>query len=76
MTRRAALERDELSLNRLLFPFVPAEAGTQFFGRAFGSWAPASAGTNGDWFNGGANLNSSRSSACLNTQFSMTRNQS
>src|SRR5262249_13059022 len=28
-----ALERDELSLNRLLIPFVPAEAGTQFFGR-------------------------------------------
>jgi hypothetical protein len=25
-----ALERDELSLNRLLIPFVPAEAGTQF----------------------------------------------
>src|SRR5882762_7942841 len=57
------LERDELSLNRLLIPFVPAEAGTQFFGRVLGSWVPASAGTNGDWFNGGANLNSSRSTS-------------
>jgi len=27
------LERDELSLNHLLIPFVPAEAGTLFFGR-------------------------------------------
>src|SRR5262245_59835925 len=27
------LEHDELSLNRLLIPFVPAEMGTQFFGR-------------------------------------------
>jgi len=43
-------------LNRLLIPFVPAEAGIQFFGRVLGSWVPASAGTNGDWFNGGANL--------------------
>ena len=51
-----------MSVNRVLVPFVPAEAGTQFFGRALGSWVSASAGTNGDWFNGGANLNSSRSS--------------
>src|SRR5262245_25997603 len=57
-----ALVRDELSLNRLSIPFVPAEAGTQFFGRVLGRWVPASAGTNGDWFNGGANLISSRSS--------------
>jgi hypothetical protein len=48
------LERDELSLNRLLIPFVPAEAGTQFFGRVLGPWVPASAGTNGDCSNGGA----------------------
>src|SRR5262249_48315258 len=27
-------------------PFVPAEAGTQFFGRVLGPWVPASAGTN------------------------------
>jgi hypothetical protein len=56
---RGALEQDELSLNRLLIPFVPAEAGTQSFGRILGPWVPASAGTNGDWFNGGTNLNSS-----------------
>jgi hypothetical protein len=54
-------------LNRLLAPFVPAEAGTQLFGRVhygvFGAWISAFAGMNGDWFNGGANLNSSRSEA-------------
>jgi hypothetical protein len=47
-----------MSLNRLLAPFVPAEAGTQFFGRVLGPWIPAFAGMNGDWFNGGAILNS------------------
>src|SRR5262249_13887870 len=57
--KRPSLARDELSLNRLSIPFVPAEAGTQFFGRILRPWVPASAGTNGDWFNGGANLNSS-----------------
>jgi hypothetical protein len=51
-----ARERDELSLNRLLIPFVPAEAGTQFFSRVLGPWIPAFAGMNGDWFNGGANV--------------------
>src|SRR5215510_12249927 len=35
-----ALERDELSLSRLLIPFVPAEAGTQFFSRALGPGSP------------------------------------
>jgi hypothetical protein len=50
-----------MNLNRLLIPFVPAEAGIQFFGRVLGRWIPAYAGMNGDWFNGGANLNSSRS---------------
>ena len=40
------LERDELSLNRLLIPFVPAEAGTQFFGRVLGPWIPASEAVN------------------------------
>src|SRR5262249_32159880 len=58
--RALVLDRDEQSLNRRLIPFVPAEAGTQCFGRILGSWVHASAGTNGDWFNGGANLNSSR----------------
>ncbi len=52
-----------MNLNRLLVPFVPAEAGTQFFGRVdyrvLGPWIPAFAGMNGDWFNGGADLNSS-----------------
>jgi len=48
-------------LNRLSIPFVPAEAGTQLFGRVLGPWIPAFAGMNGDWFNGGANLNSLRS---------------
>src|SRR2546421_4827268 len=47
--RVAALERDEfrfaLPVNQS--PFVPAEAGTQFFGRMLGPWVPASAGTNG-----------------------------
>src|SRR5262245_45459800 len=57
----ASLKRDELSLNRLSIPFVPAEAGTQFFGRVLGPWVPAFAGTNGDWFSGGANLKSSHS---------------
>jgi hypothetical protein len=42
-----------MSLNRLLAPLVPAEAGTQLFGRVFGHWIPAFAGMNGDWFNGG-----------------------
>jgi hypothetical protein len=56
---RAALEQDDLSLNRLLIPLVPAEAGTQFFGRVLGHWIPAFAGMSGDWFNGGVNLNSS-----------------
>src|SRR5207249_2486093 len=56
--RLSLLKRDELSLNRHLIPLVPAEAGTQFFGRVLGPWIPAFAGTNGDWFNGGANLNS------------------
>jgi hypothetical protein len=50
--------------NRLSIPFVPAEAGTQFFGRVdyrvLGSWIPAFAEMNGDWFDGGANLNSLR----------------
>jgi hypothetical protein len=46
-----------MSLNRLLAPFVPAEAGTQLSGRVLGHWIPAFAGMNGDWFNGGANLN-------------------
>ena len=55
--RNRILKRDELSLNRCLIPFVPAEAGTQFFGRVLGPWIPALAGMNGDWFNGGANLN-------------------
>ena len=32
---------DELNLNRLLIPFVPAEAGTQLFGRVLGLWIPA-----------------------------------
>jgi hypothetical protein len=41
-------------LNRLLIPLVPAEAGTQFFGRILGPWIPAVAGMSGDWFNGGA----------------------
>jgi hypothetical protein len=50
----AALKQDEMSLNRLLVPFVPAEAGTQSFGRVLGHWIPAFAGMNGDWFNGGA----------------------
>jgi hypothetical protein len=45
-----------MSLNRLLVPFVPAEAGTQFLDRVLGPWIPAFAGMNGDWFNGGANL--------------------
>jgi len=31
-------------LNRLFVPFVPAEAGTQFFGRVLGPWIPAFAG--------------------------------
>ena len=46
-----------MSMNRLSIPFVPAEAGTQFLGLVLGPWVPASAGTNGDWFNGGANFN-------------------
>jgi hypothetical protein len=50
------LERDELRLNRLLVPLVPANVGTQFFGRALGPWIPAFAGMSGDWFNGDANL--------------------
>jgi hypothetical protein len=50
-----------MSLNRLAIPFVPAQAGTQFFGRVLGPWIPAFAGMNGDWFNGSANLNSSHS---------------
>jgi hypothetical protein len=49
-----------MNLNRLLVPFVPAEAGTQFFGRVLGPWIPAFAGMNGDWFDGGANLKSER----------------
>src|SRR5215468_3695340 len=49
-----------MSLNRLAIPFVPAQAGTQFFGRVLGPWIPAFAGMNGDWFNGSANQNSSR----------------
>src|SRR5262249_14493750 len=53
---RSKLERDDLSLNCLLVPFVPAEAGTQFFGRVLGPWIPACAGMNGDWLTGGANL--------------------
>src|SRR5690242_10535748 len=40
--------------------FTASEAGPQFFGRVLGPWVPASAGTNRDWFNGGANLDSSR----------------
>jgi len=35
-----ALERDELNLNRVFIPFVPAEAGTQFFGRVLGPGSP------------------------------------
>jgi hypothetical protein len=62
-----ALEQDEMNLDRLLVPFVPAQAGTQFFGRVdyriLGPWIPAFAGMNGDWFNAGANLNSSRADA-------------
>jgi hypothetical protein len=60
MRQQARLGRDEMSLNRLLLPFVPAEAGPSP-GRVLGPWIPAFAGMNGDWFNGGANLNSSRS---------------
>ncbi len=45
----------ERILNRL-YPFVPAEAGSQFFDRVLGPWIPACAGMNGDWFNSGANL--------------------
>jgi hypothetical protein len=53
-----------MNSNRLFFvPFVPAEAGTQFFGRVLGSWIPAFAGMDGDWSNSGANLNSWRASA-------------
>src|SRR4029077_13771875 len=33
----------------------------QFFGRVLGTWIPAFAGMNGDWFNDGANVNSSAS---------------
>ena len=41
MTRK--LERDELTLNRLLYiPFVSAEAETQFFGRVLGPGFPLS----------------------------------
>jgi hypothetical protein len=43
-----------MSLNRLLLPFVPAEAGTQLLAEVLGSWIPAFAGMNGDGFNGGA----------------------
>jgi hypothetical protein len=46
-----------MSLNRLLAPFLPAEVETQFFGPVLGHWIPAFAGMNGDWVNGGANLN-------------------
>src|SRR4029077_9467232 len=45
----------ERILNRP-YPFVPAVAGTQFFGRVFGHWIPAFAGMSGDWFNSVANL--------------------
>src|SRR5262245_61289739 len=34
------LERDETSLHRLFIPFVPAEAGTQFFGGVLGPGSP------------------------------------
>jgi hypothetical protein len=54
--------RDELSLNRPL-SLVPAEAGTQFFGRVLSPWIPAFAGMSGDRINGGADLNPSHSSA-------------
>jgi hypothetical protein len=46
--------------DRHLIPLVAAEAGTQFFGRVLGLWIPASAATNGDWFNGSENIDSSR----------------
>src|SRR5262245_65768590 len=57
---RNAPGRDDAGL-RLLIPFVPAEAGTQFLGGVLGPWIPAFAGMNGDWLNCGANLNSLRS---------------
>jgi hypothetical protein len=37
-----SLDRDEMSLNRLLVPLVPAEAGTQLFGRVFSPGFPLS----------------------------------
>jgi hypothetical protein len=43
-----------MSLNRLLLPFIPAEAGTQLLAEFLGHWIPAVAGMNGDWFNGDA----------------------
>src|SRR5262249_4351607 len=52
----AGLERDDLSLSGLLIPFVPAQAGTQKPRTRSKNWVPASAATNGDWFNGSANL--------------------
>jgi hypothetical protein len=42
-----------MRLYRLSAPFVPAEAGTQLFGRVSRPWVPAFAGMNGDGFNGG-----------------------
>jgi hypothetical protein len=39
---RIELERDEMDLNRLHIPLVPAKAGTQFFGRVLGSGFPLS----------------------------------
>src|SRR5262249_21590099 len=56
-------ERVELVLNRQdLKDSQPRKRGPSSFGRVLGPWIPAFAGMNGDWLNGGANLNSSRSS--------------
>jgi hypothetical protein len=59
-----------MSLNRLLLPFVPAEAGTQLLAE-FSALDSRFRGMNGGWFNGGANLNSSLSSASF-PKFVMT----